>query len=300
MSLPFDLAPGDVISYSAGSTQTGPEGFRKLRSRPGLFQAALARWPDLAQALAGRPPLVINAYPASIGIAGAGISVDTYLSPRVLSRALQLAAAAELPAVLCGQPLFVADALLAHLAADRPLPRTMLIMVGGYPLPATLEAMLTELLAPRLDTLHFLQGYGVAEVDAGCMMGRERDGDGQLIYYARPDVDVELDGEQVLLSLRDGEGKRVVDRWATGDSGRRSGEGWVLWNPRRCHPVVDAAFASWSADDWTRRTGYLHRDGETLWLQLRQGRSPRTPQELDHWDFGRIHGFSWLDKPVWK
>jgi hypothetical protein len=33
----FDLAPGDVLSYSAGRTQTGPECFRTLRARPGLL-----------------------------------------------------------------------------------------------------------------------------------------------------------------------------------------------------------------------------------------------------------------------
>ena len=54
MTAMFDLAPGDVLSYSAGSTQTGPEGYRKLRARPGLLQAALKRWPDLAAPLGER------------------------------------------------------------------------------------------------------------------------------------------------------------------------------------------------------------------------------------------------------
>lgn len=301
MDQDFELAAGDVISYSAGSTQTGPAGFRKLRSRPGLLPAALARWPELAEVLAGAPPLIINAYPASIGIAGGGISIDTYLSPRVLARALQLAARTERPAVLCGQPLFVADALRKHLDANYPLPRTLWIMVGGYALPASLERTLTEwMVDTQVERLLFLQGYGVAEVDAGCMMGRERDAEDRLIYHPRPDVDVELDGEEILLSLRGPEGERIVDRWRSGDSGARSGEGWVLWNHRRYHPRVEATLESWSPADWTRRTGYVRREGERLWLQLREGQTPTHADELDFWDFGRAHGFAWLDKPYWR
>lgn len=296
----FDLAPGDVLSYSAGSTQTGPEGFRKLRARPGLLQAALARWPDLAAPLTGRTPLVINAYPAAVGATSAGITVDTYLSPRVLSRALQLAAAADRPAILLGQSLFLADALLAHVRADRPLPDALLLMVGGYTTPRSLEQMLRGLLAPRVRHAEILQGYGVAEVDAGCLMARARDAAGRLVFVPRPDVDVELLGEELLLSLRGPGGERVVDRWRTGDSAAPSGEGFAVWNDRRLHPAVASALEAWSDADWRRRTGYVRRDGDALWIQLRQGEAPAHAGEIDHWDFGRAHGFSWLDKPSWR
>ncbi|MCA9710438.1 MAG: hypothetical protein KDK70_31650, partial [Myxococcales bacterium] len=84
------LEPGDVLAYSAGSTQCGPLGFRKLQPRPGLLGAAARRWPELAEALGGRTLVFINGYPASVGAIGAGVTIDTYLSPRVLSRALQL------------------------------------------------------------------------------------------------------------------------------------------------------------------------------------------------------------------
>ena len=79
----FDLAPGDVLSYSASSTQTGPEGFRKLRARPGLLQAALKRWPDLAASFGERTPMfIINAYPAAIGMIIAGVSMLGYILAR--------------------------------------------------------------------------------------------------------------------------------------------------------------------------------------------------------------------------
>lgn len=300
MTSMFELAPGDVLSYSAGSTQTGPEGFRKLRARPGALGAAMQRWPDLGEVIAGRTIMFINAYPASLGTIEAGISVDTYLSPRVMSRALQLAAASDKPVVLCAQPLFLADALLAHVAAGRPLPDTLLLFVGGYVMPRSLAQMIDALLTPKLRHLRFLQGYGVAEVDAGCMISRERDEAGRLIFHPRDDVEPELDGEQLLLSLRGPEGEVQVDRWHTGDSAERVGEGYVLWNHRRLHPSVHAAFESWSEADWHERTGYLRREDEVLWIQLRQGIEPRNDHELDYWEFARVHGFSWLDKPNWR
>jgi hypothetical protein len=132
------------------------------------------------------------------------------------------------------------------------------------------------------------------------MISRERDAEGRLVFFPREDVEVELDGEELLLSLRGYNGELVIDRWRTGDRAARSGDGWAVWNHRRLHPSIDAAFESWTHADWHRRTGYVRRDGETLWMQLRQGQTPRHQAELDHWDFGRAYGFSWLDKPCWS
>jgi hypothetical protein len=55
------LVPGDILSYSAGSTQTGPEGFRKLASRTNIMAAVGARWPDVPEALGQGTVLLINA-----------------------------------------------------------------------------------------------------------------------------------------------------------------------------------------------------------------------------------------------
>ena len=293
------LEAGDVLSYSAGSTQTGPHGFRKLRARPGLLDSAIRRWPELGEAISGRMPLFINAYPASVGTISSGISVDTYLSPRVMSRALQLGAVADKPVIICGQSLFLADALLAHVTAERTLPDTMLVLVGGYVTPHSLENMMRELLAP-VERVLFLQGYGVAEVDAGCLMGRERDERGRLIFHPREDVEPELDGDELLLSLRGPTGERIVDRWRTGDRAEPVGDGFALWNHERMHPNVHEALESWTGADWRRRTGYVRREGDELWIQLREGVQPRNSRELDYWGFGQKYGFSWLDKPNWR
>ncbi len=123
------LIPGDMLSYSAGSTQTGPSGFRRLRppaasregkpSRGRMLDTAVGRWPELVEILGDGTILFINAYPASVGTFDFGITVDTYLSPRVLTRALQLGRVGGHSTILLGQPLFIADALLCHVAARR-------------------------------------------------------------------------------------------------------------------------------------------------------------------------------------
>lgn len=298
----MDLRPGDVLSYSAGSTQTGPLGFRKLKARGNIMAALQGRWPDLVSALGEGTILFINAYPAAIGAFSAGITVDTYLSPRVTSRALQLGRLGGHPVILTGQPLFLADALLRHTAAGRPLPGTLMLWVGGYVMPSSLERALRSMLAAQVDRLEIVQYYGTAEVDAGCLMARERDAEGELIYYPRGDVEPEVvdDGEELLLTLRSPEGEPIVERYRTGDRAHRKGDGWVIHNPERLHPDIERALESWSEQDWRRRTGYLRRDGAAVRIQLREGEAPREAAELEHFEFARHHGFSWLDKPTWR
>ena len=297
----FDLQPGDVLSYSAGSTQTGPGGFRKVRTdRVGLLDAAGDRWPELSRAIRARTVLYVNAYPATIGRLTDGITVDTYLSPRVLTRALALGRVEGHAVLVLAQPLFLADVLLRHLAAGHPLPATLMLQVGGYVLPPTLETLLEELVRPHVEECFIVHYFGAAEVDGGVLMARERTAGGELIYYPRPDCRPEVDGEQLLLSLRAPGGELIVDRFPTGDLARRHGDGWVIWNPRRLHPDVQRAMESWSVADWKRRTGYLRREDERIWIQLRTGETPTGGDELEHFDFARRFGFSWLDKPNWR
>jgi hypothetical protein len=202
--------------------------------------------------------------------------------------------------ILAGQPLFLADALLRHVAAGRPLPGKMMLWVGGYVMPRSLERMIRSVLAPHLAGVSIVQFFGAAEVDAGCLIARDRDGAGQLIYYPRADVEPEVDGDALLLTLRAPDGTPIALRHRTGDRARREGDGWVIDNPDRLHPGVERALESWSELDWGRRTGYLRRDGETIHIQLREGEAPRQDDEIDHFDFARRHGFSWLDKPTWR
>ena len=132
------------------------------------------------------------------------------------------------------------------------------------------------------------------------MMARERDEKGELIYYPREDVVADVDGDKLVLSLKDADGNIVMERFPTGDLAARHGDGFTIWNPKRLHPLVHRAMESWSEENWKRRTGYVRREDEMIWIQLREGVTPQEPDELAHFDFANRFGFTWLNKPYWR
>ncbi len=296
------LRPGDVLSFSSGFQQRGPHGFRVLRNeKGGLLNLLKTRWPQLLEPFEGRTPMVINAYPACIGRFEFAVVVDSYLSGSIVSRALMLAELEKLPVMLVGQPLFVADAIFRHLDRGLVLPDTILIGVGGYALPRSLEAAMLGALREKCRNVHVFQGYGVAEVDAGVLVGVDRNDKGEVIWHRRDDgVEVAIDAQNKLfLSLRAADGSYVMERFPTGDNARWEGQGIVMWNEEaRLNPAVLRLLDSWSADDWRRRTGYVNVGAATR-IQLRRRVDKKVPQELEHWDYAKQYGFSWLWKPNW-
>lgn len=294
------LEAGDILSYSAGSTQTGPDGYRKLHKGVSLLDAAAERWPDIREGHGERPILFINAYPATVGTFSSGITVDTYLSPRVLTRALQLGRVTDHPVVLLGQPLFLANALRAHVQAGYALPATLMIWVGGYVTHRGVEALIERLVHPHVDRLKWVQFYGAAEVDAGCMMARDRNEDGELIYYPRKDVSVEIQDGELLLSFHNSTGEKIKADFSTGDHAVPYEDGFLISNNRRLHPTVHRHLSGWSVEEWDRRTGYVQRNGEEIVTQLREGVEPQQANELGHFAYAERFGFSWLNKPNWR
>ncbi len=296
------LRPGDVLSFSSGFQQRGPHGYRILRrnEKGGLVNLLKTRWPDMLKPFEGRTPMVINAYPACIGHFDFAVTVDSYLSGSVVSRALMLAELEKLPVMLVGQPLFVADAIFRHLDRGLVLPDTLLIGVGGYPLPRSLEDAMLGALREKVRHVALFQGYGVAEVDAGVLVGVERNERGQVVWHKRDDfVEVEIDQNRLFLSLRGPDGAYVMRRFPTGDFAHPEGDGFVLWNDEsRINPAVIRLLESWSPQDWRRRTGYVNVGAATR-IQLRRRVQKETPQELEHWDYAKQFGFSWLWKPYW-
>ena len=290
---------GKVLSYSAGSTQTGPDGYRQIGRGPDL-RLLLRRWPDLLEALGERSPLVLNAYPAALGNFDYAVYIDTYLSPKTASRALQLAARQKQPVFLLGQPLFLAEVLVQQLRQRFALPELLIGAVGGYPCPASLEDAIRHALGPGV-RFELLQGYGVAEVDAGLLFGRERTASGEVIYEPRPDAILERSPEgRLLLGLRAADGQVLSRGFDTGDLVEElpGGRYLIRNSEERIHPGVLAAFEHWSPEDWRRRTGYLARR-EGLY-QLREGEEPASPEELRFHDFAGRFGMSWLTKPCWR
>jgi hypothetical protein len=224
------------------------------------------------------------------------------LSGSVVSRALMLANLEQHPVMFLGQPLFVADALIRHVGRGLALPEHLLLGVGGYVMPASLERALREIVGPHVKSINFLQGYGAAEVDAGVLIGVDRNAGGEVVYFRRDEeVVITLQGDRLFLSLRDGKsGATLVDAWDTGDHARAEGDGFVLWNaPTRLSPAVLKLLEDWSTEDWRRRTGFLFAGAATR-LQLRRDVPKEHPQELEHWDYAKQFGFSWLWKPNWS
>lgn len=309
-----NLRAGDVLSYSAGTTQTGPDGFRYL-ARGGepqgadMLAAVAAHRPELLALLGTEPPLLVNGYPARTGDFAFGVQVDSYLSIPVALRALRLARREGLCAIVLAQPLWFAELLVRADEHDDALPSSMIAAVGGYPMPASLERALLELAAERGLHLAIAELFGIAEVDAGALIGGSRLDDGRVVFHPRDDIRVsDLDGFLALSRQQpDGTWSEPVssdDRYEIVDGGGQT-PGLVILDGTRVAPEVRSALESWDADDWWHRTGYLRRDGERVYAQLRTGRTARSGVsggcvDEDHHDFARETGASYLTKPIWR
>lgn len=290
------LAPGDVLSYSSGSEYRDPYGFRVAGKGGNLLGLIQARWPHVIAPFRGRMPIVINAYPAFIGAFDFGVTVDSYLSYTTASRALHLAHAEKLPVMLLGQPLFLAHLLNQHIEQGHPVPDAIMLGMGGYPAPRSLEVFFESLGRKAGIAITMIYGYGVAEVDSACLLATKRNAANELVYELRgPDVKVTLEGENLLLSL---EGVSPTP-FRTGDLGKLTDEGYVISNPERMHRDVSKILESWTEEDWQRRTGYLHY-GMVFRVQLRKGATPKQPFEAEFYEYCKEYGHSWLFKPQWK
>lgn len=294
--------PGEMLSYSAGSTQTGPDGFRKV-NRAGLPLVGMVRslFPQVYAPFGGRLPLVINAYPASVGFPTDGVLVDCYLSTRTASRALQLAAREKMPVLILAQSLFVAEMLRRHLAQGFAWPDALIALVGGYHTPVSLERAMQGWLQPAGVSLGFVHGYGAAEVEAGMLLASERNAQGQLRYRPRgADIHISTPGGRLHLALQDAQGQLRAAPFDSGDHARADGDAWIIENAeKRLNPQVLAMLESWSADDWARRTGYVRREANNPCIQLREGVTATVADELAFHLYAERHGMAWLEKPKW-
>lgn len=293
---------GEMLSYSAGSTQTGPDGFRKV-DRNGLPLCGLLQrlFPSVAASFAGRLPLVLNAYPASVGFPTDGLLVDCYLSFRTASRALQLAAREQMPVLILGQSLYIAELLHRHCALGFALPDSLVALVGGYYTPQSLERAMQTWLAGRGVRISFVHGYGAAEVEAGMLLATERSADGSLRYFPRgADIAISLVEGRLHLALKTPDGSLRAAPFDTGDLASADGEAWIIRNAEsRLSAQVITALESWTPEDWQRRTGYLSRKGEALTPQLRESCTAAHAGERHFYDYCAAHGMAWLEKPRW-
>jgi hypothetical protein len=294
---------GSHLALTSGRTSTTPRyrivdetGVNSAGSRPPDRLAAVATMlPALGRLLDGECPLLVNAYPATLGSFPTAVRVDTHGREVLFAGAIALARRWSMPSCVLGQPFAIADALARLVRDQQPLPERVALGLGGYECPASLEAWLMARIGARVNELVVVHAYGCAEIDFACLVGTRDRRLGAIDYrMAVTDVvaDVDASGNFVLA--------RSSQRVETGDLGERSGSAWrITPGADRIPPDARAWLESWSIDDWDRRTGYVVRRHDRWVAQLRVGEAHKSGDEQDHFDFARVTGLSMLDKPVY-
>ena len=298
--------PIEVRSYPAGTTSTAPDGYRRVVGDSDHRWTILHHhFPGLRRFLTSSS-LLINAYPAALGLAGRMPLVPHALHRPTFVRGLASAVQEARPVVLAAQPLAGADHLLFAADAERELPSEILWVTGGYPLPRSLEAVVRRRLAERESRLSVLFSYGVAEVGHTCFAADRRDAAGRPIYRCLiPGLQVDSVEER---SAGVGEESYLVHpngrRANTGDRLEAVADGWRIHSgPKRLAPQVQAELERWDEARWRRRTGYLRFAGSAshrTHFQLRDTIEMAVDRnEVTYHDFADRYGGTFQVKPRW-
>lgn len=290
------LGPGVMLSFSAGTTKANPGKCRIVTAQPEKFTRLLGHFPEIGMMLGGNTPMIINAYPAPMGPIGHGITIDSYGRQSAISSALMLAAEQGFPVVLTGMPLAAAHFLMEHGKKVGVFPRELALFVGGHCCPVSLETFLNGFLSRAGCHMEMVHLYGVAELDAALMAARYTHG--RLVYHGidRRWEPVVESGVLGFMDRQDGGmGICIVDE----DASYAEGGIEVRNQPERLAPEVMKELESWNEREWARRTGFVIWKKDGIHFQLRAGEKPESPEEMEHYDFIRQQGSSWLEKPRW-
>lgn len=289
------LSTGSIISYSTGTTYLSPWRFRVVKDVDWVGHV-LRAFPELGPLLQGVPPMIINGYPASLGVFSSGVFLDTYLRAINLARGISLATELHAPVVFLAQPLVAASMLLQANKLVRWGLRHLILAVGGYNCPSSLEAFLIACGNRLSDKTIVVHAYGVAEADYACLVGIARNSSNHVIYkHVTSDFAIDI-GHGVLRLIHNRSGS-VIE---TDDFAEYVDGGVVIRNSgQRLHSEILRDLSSWTHDQWNRRTGYLHFTSSGVTYQLREHQSPRSNDEMDHYDFCRSYGMSFAEKPKW-
>ncbi|TWT98828.1 hypothetical protein [Neorhodopirellula pilleata] len=285
----------EQLSYAAGSTSLEPDGYRRIGKLDGQRLGQLVSvFPELEQWI--RPDcLIINAYPAALGLQGFAPLVDTYLHGPTLIRSLRLAAREQRSVIFAAQPLVGANMLIEAIAAGFEFPSRLLWAGGGYYFPRSLEKYMEQLLHSIGCQVRFLHCYGVAEVAHTCFAATERFDDGLPRFrkvVEQLEIEIQSDGCLIL---------RLGDRQtATKERIEAIDNHWRIQNgPDRLSVLVFDELESWGEPEWTCRTGYFGEHQRELQFQLRQGVQPRSNREHRFHIFWDRFGGSIQSKPQW-
>jgi len=151
-------------------------------------------------------------------------------------------------------------------------------------------------------SLRVFNYYGVAEVDAGCLVARDRNLNGEPIYFPRDsNVEVDIVHDKLVLAIKTSQGDYLVRDFQTGDYAYRYQEGYCIPRDNRAAENIIRRLESWEAEQWTQRTGYLFVDQKGKFkFQTRRHRLPKSPSDLSFFQFSDLSGQTFLSKPIWS
>jgi len=212
-------------------------------------------------------PIIINAYPAELGLANLGTYIDTYLHAITFVRACRLAAIQHRPVVFIAQPVVGVEFLLLLLKEGFEIPEAIAWISGGYYFPQSLESFVRKEMKQAGCSLSIIHSYGVAEIGHTCFAALRRSSSDQPMYQlVADDIEVILNktGE---LSLAKGE---VLI--ATGETAKFENGYWTITNsPSRLSARVKTSLEGFTSTQWLRFTGRTNWKNNELVFQLRQG-----------------------------
>lgn len=283
------------LSFAAGSRSRDPHGYRVSEDFSGDRFAQLKRRLPALQELADSHPIIINAYPADLGIASLGTYIDTYLHPITFVRGCRLAAIEKRPVLFVAQPVVGVEFLLSLLEEGFEIPENIAWISGGYYFPRSLESFARKVMKQSGCSLSIIQSYGVAEVGHTCFAALRRTGAGQPMYQlVTDDVKVILN-EAGELSLA--KGKVLVE---TGEKAKFEEGYWTITNsPSRLSAHVKASLEGLSPTQWLRLTGRTNWRNNELVFQLRQGLEAGEKNECAYFEFWDQFGGGPTYKPSW-
>lgn len=298
------------ISYSAGSSSLDPYAFRFIKSAEDKIFTIISAFPQISSFFE-KKILVINCYPASLGDFSNTLYVNTYLKKENFIRAFSLAEKEGLGVLIQGQPLAVFNFILEYQKLGLDFPKHVLIGLGGYFCPASLEDAFKTIFTKRNSNLIVVHAYGVAEVEYACFAGI-RNANSQIIYkQVSKNIDSKIDRDGFLL-LKNKESTGFVE---TGDRVviEEHGEDSLFHikpSNKRMFSGICTILESFSYDHWRDFTGYVAYAESKVYLQLRAGLSnsvfkfTKTTEvenviSLNYFDFCSRFNMTWLDKPNW-
>lgn len=304
---PFPL-DGCAISFSAGTLCPNPTKWRVVSANGSRkLLHVLERFPELQPFFVGLPVL-INAYPAMFNPPAKVVFIDSYGRWQTVCAALNFAANHGLPCIITSMPLTAAELLPRAIQEKTPLPARILLLLGDYHCPASLESFLVDLLRRAGVDVSVLHLYGLGEIESGLLGGRRVTGSSEIAFQSIDPDWLPLLSDEFLAFQYLSEPKCLV---TTDDPCEVSGEAIHLSFPNhRLSKATHDLLESWSEDDWIRRTGYVHLEGFKFILQCRPNIMPKkgeagctndlqTTQEYECFEFCRSFGQSRFDKPQW-